>query len=224
MKKFSLSLLVLLTFIGLTNNTFCQLQVLRDQGTGIPVLANPYPEVKGTPYWSEFEIGKIIFSEKDTASNLVIAFNAFNHTLVYSMDRELLAYSPGKISGFILSPENNPQIFRSGYMIPNIGKNRFVEVLVDGDYTLVNHKYKKMIDDPGATYGSQRAKTFANAEDLYLYKDGQPFLWKSRRKNLIEIFGEEGYKKVNELANTYNLDLTQKNDIKRLVYFLNSGV
>ena len=224
MRKFSISLLVNLMFLGLTNISLCQLQVLRDQGTGNPVMANPYPEVKGSPYWSEFEIGKIIFSEKDTVSNLVIAFNAFNHTLVYSVQRELMAYSPGKISGFILSPDSNPQIYRSGYMIPDVGKNRFVEVLVDGEYTLVNHKYKKMIDDPGATYGSQRAKTFANTEDLYLFKDGQSFLWKSRKKNLLEVFGEDGYKKVNELANTYNLDLSEKNDIKRLIYFLNSGL
>lgn len=224
MRKFSFGLLVILMFLGLTNISFCQLQVLRDQGTGNPVMANPYPEVKGSPYWSEFEIGKIIFSDKDTVSNLVIAFNAFNHTLVYRMDRELMAYSPGKISGFILSPDSNPQIYRSGSMIPNVGKNRFVEILVDGEYTLVNHKYKKMIDDPGATYGSQRAKTFANTEDLYLYKDGQSFLWKRRKKNLLEVFGEDGYMKVNELANTYNLDLSEKNDIKRLVYFLNSGL
>lgn len=224
MKKFSLSLSVFLLFMALTNTSFCQLQVLRDQGTGNPVMANPYPEVKGSPYWNEFDLGKIIFSEKDTANNLVIAFNAFNHTLVYSVDRELMAYTPGKISGFILNSETDPKIFRSGYLIPNVGKNRFVEVLVDGEYTLVNHKYKKMIDDPGATYGSQRAKTFTSVEDLYLYKDGKPFLWKSRKKNLIEIFGEEGYKKINELSNTYNLDLTEIKDVKRLVYFLNSGI
>jgi hypothetical protein len=63
MRKFSFGLLVILMFLGLTNISFCQLQVLRDQGTGNPVMANPYPEVKGSPYWSEFEIGKIIFSE-----------------------------------------------------------------------------------------------------------------------------------------------------------------
>jgi hypothetical protein len=224
MKKVSLSLLVMMVFLGFKNTSSAQLQVLRDQGTGNPVMADPYPEVKGTPYWNEFDIGKIIFSEKDTLGDMVIAFNAFNHTLVYNMERELMAYSPGKISGFILSPDSNPQIFRSGYMIPNVGKNRFVEILVDGEYTLVNHKYKKMIDDPGATYGSQRSKTFASQEDLYLYKNGETFLWKSKKKNLIEIFGEEGYKKVNELANSYNLDLTEKNDIRRLVYFLNRGV
>jgi hypothetical protein len=86
MRKFNINLLVNLMFLGLIIISLSQLQVLRDQGTGNPVMANPYPEMKGSPYWSEFEIGKIIYSEKDTVSNLVIAFNAFNHTLVYSVD------------------------------------------------------------------------------------------------------------------------------------------
>lgn len=222
MKKFSLRLLVTLVFVGITGTSFAQLQVLRDQATGNPVLANPYPEVKGSPYWAEFDYGKIIFSERDTADNLMIAFNAFNHTLVNSVDRELMAYSPGKITGFILNANSTPQVFVSGFKIPNVGANRFVQVIVDGEYTLVSHKYKKMVDDPGATYGSQRAKSFQNAEDLYLYKNGEPHLWKSKKKQLMEIFGDE-YVKVNDLAKSYNLDLREKNDVRRLVLYLNNG-
>ncbi|WP_246611576.1 hypothetical protein [Arthrospiribacter ruber] len=199
-----------------------QLQMLRDQATGNPVMANPYPEVKGSQYWTEFDSGTIIFSDKDTLSDVVIAFNAFNHTLEYRQGRELMAYSPGKINGFILNPSSNPQLYRSGYDIPGTGKNRFVEVLVDGDYTLVNHKYKKMIDDPGATYGSQRAKAFSNAEDLYVFKDGEAFLWKTRKKIMVEYFGDEVYKTINELSNKYNLDLKEKADIRRLIMLLNA--
>lgn len=221
MRKFSLSLLVVLLFSGLLNESIAQLQLLRDQVSGNPVMANPNPDVNGTPYWSEFESGKIIFSEKDTVDNLMIAFNAFNHTLVYQLERELLSYTPGKISGFILQSKSNPQLFRSGYLIPNIGTNRFVEILVDGKYTLVGHKYKKISDDPGAAYGSQRAKSFASVEDLYVYKDGQPFLWRARKKNLVEFFGEEDYQKINKFSSAYNLDLKAKNDIRRLINFLN---
>ncbi len=223
MKKFSLSLLVLTVWFGMNHSLLAQLQMLRDQGTGNPVLSNPYPEVKGSPYWSEFEIGSIVFSEKDTASNLMIAFNAFNHTLVYQMDRDLMAYSPGKINGFILGKNSSNQIFRSGYMVPGIGSNRFVEVLVDGEFTLVNHKFKKMVDDPGATYGSQQSKTFQNAEELILYKGGEAYIWKPRKKNLIGFFGEDGYKKINNMANSYGLDLKEINDVKRLVMLLNAG-
>ncbi|PSL01751.1 hypothetical protein [Cecembia rubra] len=221
MRKFSLSLLVLLLIGGLGNQSVAQLQLLRDQVSGNPVMANPNPDVNGTPYWSGFEEGKIIFSEKDTVENLMIAFNAFNHTLVYQVERDLVAYTPGKISGFILQSKSNPQLFRSGYNIPNIGPNRFVEILVDGKYTLVSHKFKRITDDPGAAYGAQRAKAFVNAEDLYVYKEGQPFLWRAKKKNLIEFFGNEGYQKINQFADTYNLDLKAKSDIRRLIHFLN---
>ncbi|MGY6744025.1 MAG: hypothetical protein ACXIUQ_14895 [Cecembia sp.] len=223
MKKFSLSLLVCAFLAVITNSAFAQLQMLRDAGTGNPVLSNPYPDVKGSPYWMEFETGSIIFSERDTANNLVIAFNAFNHTLVYQMDRELMAYGPGKINGFILGRDGNRQLYRSGYMVPGMGTNRFVEVLVDGEYTLVSHKFKKMVDDPGATYGSQRAKTFQNAEDLIVYKDGEAFIWRPRKKNLTGFFGDEGYKKINDLSNSYGLDLKEKSDVRRLIMLLNNG-
>ncbi|EKB48020.1 hypothetical protein [Cecembia lonarensis] len=223
MKKFSLSLLVYTVLLIPYHAAFAQLQMLRDQGTGNPVMANPYPEVKGTPYWMEFGMGSIIFSERDTASNLVIAFNAFNHTLVYQMDRDLMAYSPGKVNGFILGRGPNAQVFRTGYMVPGIGPNRFVEVLVDGDYTLVNHKFKKIVDDPGATYGSQRSKVFQNAEDLIVYKDGEAFVWRARKKNLERFFGVDGYKKLKDLSNSYGLDLKEKSDVRRLIMLLNNG-
>jgi hypothetical protein len=220
MKKFSL-LFLLIAFIY-TNNALAQLQMMRDQATGNPVMANPYPEVKGSQYWTEFDQGSIIFSERDTAEEVVIAFNAFNHTLEYRDGRELMAYSPGRINGFILNAKSAPQFFRSGYNIPGVGTNRFVELLVDGEYTLVSHKYKKMIDDPGATYGSQRAKAFSNVEDLYVFKDGEAFLWKTRKKAMVEFFGDEVYKSINELSNTYNLDLKEKTDIRRLIMLLNA--
>lgn len=215
--------MVFTVWVGMTHSVLAQLQVLRDQGTGNPVMSNPYPEVKGTPYWSEFEMGSIVFSEKDTATNLMIAFNAYNHTLVYQLDRELMAYSPGKINGFILGKNNSNQIFRTGYMIPGIGTNRFVEVLVDGELTLVNHKFKKMVDDPGATYGSQQSKTFQSVEELIVFKDREAFIWKPRKKNLSGFFGEDGYKKINDIAKSYVLDLKDKNDVKRLVMLLNAG-
>lgn len=220
MKKFSLLLSVV--YVCSFGFASAQLQLMRDQATGNPVMANPYPEVKGSQYWTEFDQGSIIFSEKDTAEEVVIAFNAFNHTLEYREGRELMAYSPGRINGFILNAKSAPQLFRSGYNIPGIGSNRFVEILVDGDYTLVNHKYKKMIDDPGATYGSQRAKAFSNTEDLYVFKDGEAFLWKPRKKALVGFFGDEGYSLINDLSNIYKLDLKDKNDIRRLIMLMNA--
>ncbi|PRY84019.1 hypothetical protein [Mongoliibacter ruber] len=220
MRKFSLIIAVL--FISTINFVNAQLQVLRDQGSGAPVAVDPFPDVKGSPYWKEFDLGKVIFSDRDTAENLDIAFNAFNHTLVYKDGRELMAYVPGKINGFILNASSAPQFYRSGYDIPGVGKNRFVEVLVDGDYTLVNHKFKRMIDDPGAAYGSQRAKVFSNVEDLIVFKDGESFLWKPKKKSLVGFFGSDGYSKINEFAATYNLDLKDPTDVRRVIMFLNS--
>ncbi|MCH7399677.1 hypothetical protein MM236_16890 [Belliella sp. DSM 107340] len=221
MRKISLLLVVLV--ICSLNFAKAQMQVLRDQATGNPVMTNSYPEVKGSQYWKEFDKGSILFTEKDTANEVVIAFNAFNHTLEYREGRDLKFYSPGRIKGFVLNSESSPQFYVSGYDIPNVGSNRFVELLVHGNYTLVNHKYKIMNNDPGATYGSQRAKAFSNVEDLYVFKDGKAFLWKIKKKGLVEFFGADVFALINQLSEKYTLDLKEKNDIRRLIMLMNSG-
>lgn len=220
MRKFSL-LFTIITLVCCGGAT-AQLQMMRDQATGNPVMANPYPEVKGSQYWTEFDMGTIIFTEKDTANDVIIAFNAFNHTLEFRDGRELMSYAPGRINGFILNPNSAPQLYRSGYNLPGVGANRFVEILVDGELTLVNHKYKKMVDDPGATYGSQRAKAFANTEDLYVFKEGEAFLWKPRKKALVAFFGDDGYSLISDLTNQYGLNLKEKSDIRRLIMLMNA--
>jgi hypothetical protein len=89
----------LLTFLLLfsTDSVFGQLSLLRDGSTGMPVLANPYPDMKGTPYVGDFEFGNIIFSERDTAENLMINFNAFSNKLEYRFEGKLLELDANKI-------------------------------------------------------------------------------------------------------------------------------
>ncbi|ERM81924.1 hypothetical protein P872_07980 [Rhodonellum psychrophilum GCM71 = DSM 17998] len=186
----------------------------------MPVLANPYPDMKGSPYVGDFELGKIIFSERDTAENLMVNFNAFTNKLEYRIEGELLALDANKIFGFVLNEKSNPSVYRSGYAIPSVGPNRFVEILVDGEYTLINHKFKVIMDDSGASYGSQRAKVFEGREQLYVVKDGEVKLWKAKKKNLASIFGPD-YEKVLSLEKDWSLDLSNLSDVTRLIKGLN---
>lgn len=219
MKIISLKLFVFLIFV-FTNTVFGQVSLLKDGTTGMPVLANPYPDMKGSAYLGDFEFGKIIFSERDTAENVMINFNAFSNKLEYRMEGKLLAFDASKIFGFVLNSKSNPSVYRSGYAIPSVGPNRFVEILADGDYTLINHKFKVVMDDSGASYGSQRAKVFEDRAQLYLVKDGEVKLWKAKKKNLEEIFGLD-FEKVRSLENDWNLDLGDPSDIIRLIKGLN---
>lgn len=221
MRKISLKIAAFVILTGLCNPAIAQLKLLKDDASGgRPVLTNPYSEVKGSAYLLDFEIGSIIFSEQDTAANLTIAFNSYDNTLEHKMDGQLIAYYPGKISGFILNTGSYPRLFRSGYSIPQAGANVFVEILVDGKYSLIAHHYKTMGDDLTATYGSQRAKAFQTIEELYIVKDGKTTLFKSKSKYLKETF-EEDTEKATSLIRDYSLDLKEKSDAIRLIRLLN---
>jgi len=222
MNKFSLNIAAILLLTGIFNPAMAQLKLLRDDASGgRPVTSNPYAEIKGSAYLWDFEEGSILFSEKDTARNLIIAFNAYDNTLEQKSDGQLVAYIPSKISGFILYQNSNPRFFRSGYSIPKVGANVFVEILIDGKYSLISHHYKVLGDDLSATYGSQKAKSFQNVEEWYLVKDGEAKLVKSKPKSIQETFGDDT-PKVNKLIKDYSLDLKEKSDVIRLINLLNS--
>lgn len=220
MSRISYLIVLIVLTVGI-HDGYAQLQVLRDQGTGAPITANPYAGVKGTPYIGEFALGTIIFNEKDTANNLQIAFNGYANSLEVKVDGQLFAYTPQKILGFIISPEGRPELYRSGFVLPGVGENRFVQILEDGKYTLVKHKYKNMADDLSATYGSQNAKAFTAGEALFVAKDGVVKTWRTKNKNLEDIFGAD-YPKVSTMIKQNGLNIRDESDVIILIKLLNN--
>jgi hypothetical protein len=220
MSKISYLIVLIVLFCGIQNG-HAQLQVLRDQGTGAPIMANPYAGVKGSPYIGEFAFGTIIFNEKDTANNIQIAFNGYANSLEVKVDGQLFAYTPQKILGFIIAPDGRPELYRSGFVLPGIGENRFVQILEDGNYTLVKHKYKTMGDDLSAAYGAQNAKAFNSGEELFVAKDGVVKAWKTKAKNLEEIFGPD-FPTVSNLIKDNGLNVKDEADVIQLFRLLNN--
>ena len=219
--KFSLRIAMILLLTGFINPAKAQLKLLRDENSGgRPVTSNPYLEIKGSAYLLDFEEGSILFSERDTAANLIIAFNAYDNTLELKMDGQLIAYHPGKISGFILNTSSKPRLFKSGFEIPKVGSNVFVEILVDGEYTLISHHFKTMGDDVNAAYGSQKAKAFQTLDQLYIFKEGEARMVKTKSKYLEETFTSDTPKVV-QLIKDYSLDLKERSDVIRLIQLLN---
>ena len=222
MNKISLKIVTVLLLTGLIHPAMAQLKLLKDGVSGgRPVTANPYAEIKGSAYLLDFGQGSILYSEKDTARNMIIAFNTYDNTLEHRSDGQLVAYIPSQISGFILNPDFNPRVFRSGYAIPKVGANVFVEILVDGEYSLISHHYKTLGDDLTAAYGSQKSKIFQSVEELYVVNDGDAKLMKTKPKSIQETFGEDTAK-VNKLIKDYSLDLKEKSDVIRLINLLNN--
>lgn len=205
----------------LTNSSFGQLSVLRDNGSGNPIMTNPYREVKGSPYVADFKKGTIFLSTGQKIEGLQIALNGYENTLEYKLEGNLYAYTPEKLNGFSWVEDSGELVqFTSIYSIPTVEKKRFLKILEEGDYTLLAYPYKIMTDDVAATYGAQAAKVFQSQEDLFLVKEGQIFLFKNKTKDLAMIFGED-MNKVTEIQKSKKLNLKDTADIILLVRELN---
>lgn len=217
------NLILLFCICGLVSNTsFAQLALMRDTGTGNPIVANPYIEVKGTPYLSDFVAGVLILPDSQRVDNIMISVNGYDNTLEYKLNGMLFAYNPNKLKGFILpGATGQAEAFTSQYLLPNFGEKRFVQVLEEGRYTLVNYRYKVMVDDVSAGYGAQSSKVFQDESMYYIARDGKTFVVKNKSKSLQEIFGDD-YGKAEGIINLHDLDIKNDVDLLFLLKTLNS--
>jgi hypothetical protein len=209
-------------FCILPFTSFAQFEVLRDVANpGAPLRANPYREVKGSAYLSDFSPGSIIYTKTDTLKNIPIRFNAYGNMLEYQNKGSVFGLSAKDILGFVTFSDGRPLYFSDGYDLPNLGKDIFVQVLVQGNYTLLNYRHKTLIDDPSVSYGSQRAKAFQDKNDYYVFHNGKVTPFVPKKKNLSENFGDV-WNQINEMDGLNNLNLRLEEDIIKLITLFNS--
>jgi len=219
MKKLFFFLLLLVGLLPL--RSVAQLSLLRDNGTGLPITTNPYREVKGSAYLEDFTKGKIFLPDGQWVEGLQIALNAYENTLEYKLEGSLFSYTSDKLSGFTYtSATSGPVEFTSAYELPTLKEKRFVRVLENGNYSLLLHTYKIMVDDPSATYGAQAAKVFQPQQELFVVSGGKVYLMKGKEKDLNEIFGQDAAK-AGEWIKSQKLNVKDVDDMRALIRQLN---
>lgn len=220
MKRLSLLILIILTGIS-SSQVLAQLAVLRDSGTGMPITTNPYREVKGSAYFQEFKPGILELKDGRKVEGLQLALNGYEHTLEYKLEGNLYAYSPEKLKGFSFFNAGGEKIkYTSVYAVPTLSKQRFLQVLEEGKYTLLLHSYKIMVDDVAATYGAQAAKAFQDQEDFFIVKNGVIYLVKNKSKDLEELFGQD-FNEAMAIQKNQKLNFKNLSDLVVLVRALN---
>jgi len=217
-----MKIIKLLTFCFLFPGlALAQLSVLRDSGTGQPIISSPYKEVKGTPYINEFNEGTIILLGGQVVEGIQIALNGYEQTLEYKLDGNLFAYSPEDLKGFFYRDKSGNLVqFTSDFEIPSLSKKRFLQELETGKYNLLKYPYKIMADDVTAAYGSQSLKVFQMEEEFLIGINGKAFILKKNTKNFQEIFGDEETKAL-KIIKENKLSLKLESDLRNLVQFMN---
>jgi hypothetical protein len=198
-----------------------QLAILRDNGTGMPITANPYIGVKGSAYLEDFKKGVLYLNNGLKVEGLNIALNAYSNNLEYKLDGGQFSYGPDKLSKFTYTSSSGELIeFTSEYEVPTIKKKRFVQVLEKGKYSLLFHPYKVMTDDPSATYGAQAAKVFQDEQDIFVAVDGKVYLLKNKEKVLKEAFGADAEKAI-AFIKSQKVNFKEMNELKALIQEMN---
>lgn len=213
--------LVFIAILFATQSTLAQLAILRDNGTGNPILTSPYREVKGTHYIDDFKIGTMYLPNGQKVDGLQLALNGYENTLEYKLDGSLFAYTADKLAGFAFtSPSGELIEYTTEYEIPTLSKRRYLKIVEKGKYTLLHHQYKIMTDDVTATYGAQAAKVFQNQEEFFVARDGEVFLLKNKPKDLEQIFRDDSGK-VSTLIKSQKTNFKNPEDLKSLIRQLN---
>ncbi len=218
MKKSCFFLLLLVGLLPL--QSLAQLALLRDNGTGLPITANPYGGVKGSAYLEDFKKGILYLKTGQKVEGLYVALNSYNSTLEYKLEGGLFAYTPDKLVGFSIPIDGGSKEFTSEYVLPTLKVQRFVQVLEKGKYTLLFHPYKIMTDDPSATYGAQASKVFQDYEEFFVAVNGKVFLVKNKEKDLKEAFGSD-FEKVQTIIKSQKVNFKNAEELKSLIRQLN---
>jgi len=213
-------ILALSLFLGslLPIGSFAQMTLLRDNGTGMPITANPFLGVKGSAYFDEFKKGIIYLTTGQKVEGLSIALNAYSNTLEYKLEGGLFAYTPEKVTGFSYPPEAGGSEYTSAYVVPTLKSKRFLK----GTYTLLYHAYKTMTDDPSATYGAQASKVFQDQEEFFVVVNEKVMLMKNKEKDLQQIFGSD-LAKATAFIKSERIDFKKSGDLQTLIRHMNQN-
>ena len=217
-------ILALSLFLGslLPMSSFAQMTLLRDNGTGMPITANPFAGVKGSPYFDEFKKGIIYLATGQKVEGLSIALNAYSNTLEYKLEGGLFAYTPEKVTGFSYPPEAGGSEYTSAYVVPTLKSKRFLKIVEKGTYTLLYHAYKTMTDDPSATYGAQASKVFQDQEEFFVVVNEKVMLMKNKEKDLQQIFGAD-LAKATAFIKSERIDFKKSGDLQTLIRHMNQN-
>lgn len=139
-----------------------------------PVHERMHPAVQGSPLlqndWAE---GAVLMSDGRNFYGVSLLYNLYDDILYFKRDKEMCEFTDPVLQFMFRYVEGNDSVtalYRSGF--PATGKNTersFYEVLADGKYQLLNHRYKTLVKVKGDYVRKDEYNKFEDKTQLYLY-------------------------------------------------------
>ena len=191
-----------------------------------PVHERMHPSVQGTPLlqndWAE---GAVVMADGRNFYGVSLLYNLYDDILYFKRDKEMCEFTDPVqqfMFRYLKGNDSATALYRSGF--PAIGKNTersFYEVLADGKYQLLNHRYKIMVKVKGDYVRKDEYNKFEDRTQLYLYNSEDKKI--TRLDNFSDMSAALGAQadSVAGIMGKSKIKMKNENDLIMLVTALN---
>ncbi|WP_127132187.1 hypothetical protein [Pseudoflavitalea rhizosphaerae] len=191
-----------------------------------PVHERMHPAVQGSPLlqndWAE---GAVTMADGRNFYGVSLLYNLYDDILYFKRDKEMCEFTDPVLQFMFRYARGNDSVtalYRSGF--PATGKNTersFYEVLADGKYQLLNHRYKTLVKVKGDYVRKDEYNKFEDKTQLYLYNTDDKNI--TRLNNFTDLSTALGVQagSLAGIMGKSKIKMKNENDLIMLVTALN---
>lgn len=203
---------------------------------GTPARLTTYSEIEGSPYlfndWSKADIGT---TNAGLKQDVAYRFNIHDNELevvneagnkIY-LNKDYVEYVVLQRPSILIA-EGTPGLlpnllFKKGFdFVRGIGPKDLVNVLAEGDYTLIRRFYSDLVTPPKNSYAPTPGRMFVFEETYYLIdKDENVTSVKNKTNTILKALNEADQEKAKSILKEDKLDLSREDHLVRFFTKLN---
>lgn len=203
---------------------------------GTPARLTTYSEIEGSPYlfndWAKADIGT---TNAGLKQDVAYRFNIHDNELevvneagnkIY-LNKDYVEYVVLQRPSILIA-EGTPGLlpnllFKKGFdFVRGIGPKDLVNVLAEGDYTLVRRFYSDLVTPPKNSYAPTPGRMFVFEETYYLIdKDENVTSVKNKTNTILKALKEADQEKAKSILKEDKLDLSREDHLVRFFTKLN---
>lgn len=220
-------LLIFMTVLT-TVNSFAQIEELTKEDMQDIIQRNVVPEfrsvdIKGSPYYNDtFKDGFVTLFNNSKTETLSMNYNIYENRIEYTDGNTILAINGSQIKEFTFTENGINQTFRKGFSASGLDANEFVHVLVDGNAKLLIKNEVSYQQDISSYGVATQQDEYISNQRIYFHIDGETDrVRRMRERSVIRSFNQHR-DRLEKYTAQNNLDLSELNDVKRLLEYYNS--
>lgn len=203
---------------------------------GTPARLTTYSEIEGSPYlfndWAKADIGT---TNAGLKQDVAYRFNIHDNELevvneagnkIY-LNKDYVEYVVLQRPSILIA-EGTPGLlpnllFKKGFdFVRGIGPKDLVNVLAEGDYTLIRRFYSDLVTPPKNSYAPTPGRMFVFEETYYLIdKDENVTSVKNKTNTILKALNEADQEKAKSILKEDKLDLSREDHLVRFFTKLN---